>query len=115
MCEYPSSKLEVAEVQRIRADLPVGVLTIVLQLLLHCEFSAVIIAFAAKRVIDVELTSEPSNSENCPTIMLNHMHMSDLLMIAKKPCLLDRSINVIGPIYSRLVETKLLLYSGIFF
>lgn len=86
VCEYPNSKLEVAEVRRIRPGLLIGVLTMtsVLQLLLHCEPSAVIIVFAAKRAIDVELTSEPSNSENCPTIILNHIQTNDLHIITEK-------------------------------
>lgn len=50
--------------RRIRDGLLVDVLTmtIVLQLLLHCEPSVAIVVFVAKRSINVELASEPSNS-----------------------------------------------------
>jgi hypothetical protein len=53
-------------VRRICDDPPIGELTTtVLQLLLHCEPSVVIVFDVRCNVIDVEEELEPSTSENC--------------------------------------------------
>lgn len=67
VCEYPSSRLEVADVRRIRGGPPAGAFTTttVLQLLLHCDPSAAVAAFDVNRkTAVVGVLSVPSTSEN---------------------------------------------------